>query len=240
VTGGDLIRPPSPGRQDRPPLDASDAVTTTGAGGPSDAWSGSPALVDVLEEAARLGLLGPGSVAAAVGHAARFAVGLRPARRVLDLGSGAGVPGLVMADRRPDLHLVLLDGRGNRADFLRRAVSRLGWGDRVEVLGTRAETAGHDPQWRGQLDAVVARSFGSPAVTAECAAPFLRTGGQLLVSEPPDPTISRWPAAGLALLGLERDAAAADGLASFTQVEPAPARFPRRRQSPSAFNLGSP
>ena len=49
-----------------------------------------------------------------------------------------------------------------------------------------AEAAGHDPLLRGQFDLVTARSFGRPAVTAECAAPFLRREGLLVVSEPPD------------------------------------------------------
>jgi len=83
---------------------------------------------------------------------------------------------------------------------------------------------------------VVARSFGSPSVTAECAAPLLAVGGQLLVSEPPSPSADRWPAAGLALVGLRLDETVS-GLASCTQVEPCPERFPRRRLRPPLFEL---
>ena len=135
--------------------------------------------------------------------------------------------------------MVLLDARTNRTDFLARAVGRLGWGDRVSVVAGRAEELGRLSQWRGRLGAVVARSFGSPAGTAECAAPFLAVGGQLVVSEPPDPPMARWPPAGLALVGLARDEGVADGLASFTQMELCPARFPRRRRRPPLFELGS-
>jgi hypothetical protein len=199
-----------------------------------------PDVASVLEEAARLSLLGPAPVAAAIAHARRFVVALGPERRVLDLGSGGGLPGLVLAACRPDLELVLLDGRGQRADFLRRAVGRLGWGDRVEVVHARAEEAGRAPVWRGRMDAVVARSFGPPSTTAECGAPFLRTGGRLIVSEPPEAAPDRWPASGLALLGLAQVEAPVAGLASFVQVAPCPARFPRRRHSPAVFEVAGP
>jgi rRNA small subunit methyltransferase G len=194
------------------------------------------ALVEVLEEAAGLGFLGPGPVAAHIAHAARFEAALRPTTDVLDLGSGGGVPGLVLAGRRPELAVVLLDARTNRTDFLVRVVARLGWAGRVSVVAGQAESLGRSPQWRGRCSAVVARSFGSPSVTAEDAAPFLAVGGQLLVSQPPAPAPGRWPAAGLALVGLEADEPLA-GLASFTQTRPCPERFPRRRQHPPLFGL---
>ena len=56
---------------------------------------------------------------------------------------------------------------------------------------------------RESFDVVVARSFGRPAMTAECAAPFLLRGGHLVVSEPPGAVEGRWSAEGLAGLGLE-------------------------------------
>ncbi len=193
-------------------------------------------LVEVLGEAAGLGFLGPGPVEAHIIHAARFADALRPTADVLDLGSGGGMPGLVLAALHPDLMVVLLDARTNRTDFLARAVGRLGWAARVTVVAGQAETLGRSPDWRGRCSAVVARSFGSPSVTAEDAAPFLAVGGQLLVSEPPDSSAGRWPAAGLALVGLEADEPM-EGLASFTQARPCPDRFPRRRQRPALFGL---
>jgi hypothetical protein len=195
-----------------------------------------PALIEVLEEAAALGFLGPAPVEAHVIHVARFDAALRPTADVLDLGSGGGIPGLVLAALRPELTVVLLDARTNRTDFLERAVGRLGWIGRVSVVAGQAETVGRSPHWRGRCSAVVARSFASPSVTAEDAAPFLAVGGQLLVSEPPEPVGERWPAAGLAVVGLEADEAT-PGLASFTQVRACPDRFPRRRQQPPLFAL---
>ena len=84
------------------------------------------------------------------------------------------------------------------------AAARLGLRDRVEVACGRAEVLARDDHLRGRFDLVVARSFGPPPVTAECAVGFLRGGGTLVVTEPPrsDPAEDRWPSAGLAELGL--------------------------------------
>jgi 16S rRNA (guanine527-N7)-methyltransferase len=83
-------------------------------------------------------------------------------------------------------------------------VERCGLGTRVTVVHGRAETIGHLDQFRRGFDAVVARSFGRPAITAECAAPFLREEGLLVVSEPPEDVTSdaRWSPSGLDRLGL--------------------------------------
>jgi 16S rRNA (guanine527-N7)-methyltransferase len=193
--------------------------------------------LDILEESAELGFLGPGPVSAHIDHAGGFLAVLRPAERLLDLGAGGGIPGLVLALRLPAAAVVLLDASERRTDFLHRAVRRLGLVGRVSVLTARAEVAGRQAAWRGAFDAVVARSFGEPAVTAECAAPFLRTGGQLVVSEPPAPGPVRWPAAGLEPLGLQRDQPVHATMASFTQVAACPARFPRRRLEPPLFHV---
>ena len=176
-------------------------------------------------------------MAAHVDHARAFLMALRPARRLLDLGAGGGVPGLVLATALPATTIVLLDASGRRTDFLRRAVGRLGLTSHVTVVTARAEVAGRDPTWRATFDAVVARSFAAPAVTAEAAAPFLRVGGQLVVSEPPDPSANRWPPQGLAELGLVRDGPTAAGMASFTLADRCPDRFPRRRLHPPLFHV---
>jgi 16S rRNA (guanine527-N7)-methyltransferase len=95
------------------------------------------------------------------------------------------VPGLVLAGEWPHCEFVLLDAGQRRCAFLVEAVDELGLGDRVRVVRGRAEAAGRDPALRGRFDAVVARGFGPPAVTAECGAPFLHVGGRLVVSDPP-------------------------------------------------------
>ena len=157
-------------------------------------------LVGQLSRARELGFLGPGPVEPHLEHALVFVDALDGVEgTVVDLGSGGGLPGLVVAAARPDLHLVLLDARAVRCRFLEEAVGALELA--ATVVEGRAEEAGRGPL-RGVAAAVVARSFGSPGATAECGAPLLAPGGRLVVSEPPDAAPSRWPAEGLARLGL--------------------------------------
>ena len=157
----------------------------------------------LLEEAREAGFLGPGDVRAHVLHARHLAAVVRDApARFLDLGSGGGVPGLVLALAWPDARAVFLDASERRTRFVEDACRRLGIDGRAEGRLGRAEELARDPALRGSFDLVVARAFGAPAVTAECAVGFLRRGGRLVVSEPPDERPSRWPEAGLATLGL--------------------------------------
>jgi 16S rRNA (guanine527-N7)-methyltransferase len=165
-----------------------------------------------LAEARALGFLGDGPLEVHERSAAAFAevIGDLPSgARALDLGSGGGVPGLLLASWYPDVRWTLLDKHRRRTSFLARAVATLGWAGRVEVVREAAEVAAHDPAHRGAYDLVVSRSFGPPALTAECAVGFLHVGGRLLVAEPPTPDATRWPEAGVASLGLRPVAVAA-------------------------------
>lgn len=126
----------------------------------------------------------------------------------VDLGSGGGLPGLVLAAEWEADPALLIEANQRRADTLRRAVQELDWADRVQVLRMRAEEAGRVGELRGTRSLVVARSFGPPAVVAECGAPLLRPGGLLVVSEPPllsaaERPTPRWPPDALRELGLE-------------------------------------
>lgn len=192
-------------------------------------------LAEVVARAREHGFVGRGSVAQAIEHARGFALGLpRPPQRLLDLGSGGGLPGLVLALHWTEAEMTLLDAGKRRCGFLREAVAHVGCADRVTVVEARAEEAGRLPELRGHYDAVTARGFGRPAVTAECAAPFLEVGGRLVVSEPPEAE-DRWPADGLALVGLEPSGAwtAPYHYRSFVQASPCPARYPRRTGIPA-------
>jgi 16S rRNA (guanine527-N7)-methyltransferase len=198
---------------------------------------GGDALDAVLAEARGLGFLGPGPAGAHRAHAAAFTAALagRPTGHGVDLGTGGGVPGLVLATALPGWAWDLVETAARRAAFLERAVDRLGLGDRVRVRHLRAEDLGRRPAERAGPDVVTARSFGPPAVTAECAAPLLRPGGLLLVSEPPAGGGDRWPAGGLGLLGLvlvERRPGP-PALAVLRQDAPCPARYPRRPGLPA-------
>lgn len=159
-------------------------------------------LRQLLEDAQSRGFLGPGPIDPQIAHAEAFAalVG-EPPGSYLDLGSGGGLPGLILGSTW-NVPGVLLDAQTRRTDFLTAAVDALGLADRVRVVDARAEEAARDPDLRGTFALVTARSFASPAVTAECAVGFLRAGGELAVSEPPGPAGTRWPRAGLAQIGL--------------------------------------
>ena len=167
-------------------------------------------LYAALEDQRRLGVLGT-SVAEAVAHSELFLPAVGGSTTVLDLGSGAGVPGLVLAWRRPDLVVILLDARQRRTDQLQRLVGRLGLSRRVSVRCGTAEELGRWPGLAGGVDAVVARSFGPPAEVIAAARPFLRIGGRLVVSDPPDGGL-RWTRALLAGSDLVRLSADAPGL----------------------------
>ena len=154
--------------------------------------------------------------------------------------------------------MVLLEANVRRAQFLERAVVACDLQQRVIVVNQRAEVCGRDPLYRATFDGVVVRSFGSPAVVAECAAPLLRVGGWLIVSEPPsddgsgpsgaDSTADqadlrrqiveesgRWPADKLAPMGVEpvESIRTEFGYQVLRQIILCPDRFPRRNGVPS-------
>lgn len=188
-------------------------------------------LLAVLERSKELGFLGPGPITSHVLHARAYLGELGDARRVLDLGSGGGVPGLVLARARPDVGFVLLDAMEKRCRFLDWAVEELGL-TAVRVLCGRAEELARQPDLRAGFERVLARSFAAPAVTAECAAGFLTVGGHLVVSEPPDRSgVDRWPVAPLDELGMRPSIGRTEGeahLQVIQQVRECPDRFPRR------------
>lgn len=201
-------------------------------------------LLAILEEARELGFLGPGPVEGHLEHAKGFlqAVGTEIPARVVDLGSGGGLPGLVLALAWPEVAVALLDSSERRTLFLARATMELGISSHVVVARARAEEAGRDPAWRGRADLVVARSFGAPAVTAECAAPLLGVGGRLIVSEPPEEGGSRWPAEALAALGMRPTGRFEQAFCRFQvlrQEQPCPESYPRRTGIPEKRPLFS-
>ena len=200
-------------------------------------------LVGLLTEARRLGFLGPGPIEPHLGHSLAFAEAVpEPPARALDLGAGGGLPGLVLAALTwPQTSWTLLDAQRRRTEFLEDAVEALGLVDRVAVLHGRAEDLGRDVLHRASYEAVVARSFATPSVTAECAAPLLVVGGHLVVSEPPHADLAgRWPTDALVPLGFGPAEAVTGGasampvhLARLPLAALAPDRYPRRPGIPA-------
>lgn len=194
-----------------------------------------PAAVAVLAEAADRGFLG-GDVDDHLDHSVRFAaavraLGLAAGWRIVDLGSGGGIPGLVAALVLPRTGWALVDAASQRVAWLAQAIERLGLTGSAEAVHARAEDLGRDPRWREAADVVVSRAFGRPAVVAECAAPLLRVGGHLVVSEPPAAE-DRWPVASLTGLGLGAARRVAWGFVALSKVAPTPQRYPRRAGVP--------
>jgi 16S rRNA (guanine527-N7)-methyltransferase len=162
------------------------------------------ALGPLLTDARRLGFLGPGPINDQIARSTAFAkvAGTVPEGLAVDIGSGGGLPGLVLAILWPDSQWLLIDSNGRRASWLQGAIDELGIGSRAAVRCERAELTGRGPV-RQTAELVTARGFGPPAATAECAAGLLRVGGHLVVADPPEQHEERWPPQGLALLGLE-------------------------------------
>jgi 16S rRNA (guanine527-N7)-methyltransferase len=159
---------------------------------------------------------------------------LRSARTILDLGAGAGLPGLPLAIALTRGHFTLLEASSRKCAFLERAASAIDVSN-VEVVHERAETflAGRD-----RYDAVVARAVAPPPVTAEYAAPLLRIGGALILWHGRrEPEADAALSAAAAELGLE--APVIQRVQPYGQAEnrhlyvlrkpdQTPARFPRR------------
>ncbi len=151
--------------------------------------------------------LGPGNPADHLEHALAFAevvvaaIG-QPPERFADLGTGGGVPGLVLAGTWEASAAVLIESSRRRCSALERAVLELGMATRVTVAEGRAEGRAHEASLRERFEAVTARGFARPAPTAEIATGFVAVGGVVVVSDPPEPDPNRWPEAELESLGL--------------------------------------
>jgi len=149
--------------------------------------------------------------------------------RCLDLGIGGGLPGLVMATCWPETRWVFVDRRSRSEALVSWGIGLLGIGARAAFRRGDAAELGRDPDLAGSFDLVVARSFGPPALTAECATGFLTLGGRLFVSEPEAGNSARWPAGALAGLGLSvRSTGAAPSYTELLKSAPHEPRFPRR------------
>jgi 16S rRNA (guanine527-N7)-methyltransferase len=101
---------------------------------------------------------------------------LESARTAIDVGTGAGFPGVVLAIARPELQVTLLEATRKKCNFLESAAPL-----NVGVLCARAEAAGHDEKWRESFDVAVARAVGSFSEVCELCLPFVKIGGHVLL-----------------------------------------------------------
>lgn len=199
----------------------------------------------VLEAASAEGFVTPSAADAGVEHSRGFlrhGVNQAPIRLDggdlgIDIGSGGGLPGLVLAGMT-DGDWVLVDRAERRCTFLRWAVGELDLADRVEVIcGDVVDLA--RGSLRGVANLVTARGFGSPATTVECGAPLVSEGGRLVVSEPPGGA-SRWPRWVLDELDLVDEGswhAESATYRAFLSGGTCPERYPRRSSRQAADPL---
>ncbi len=170
---------------------------------------------------------------------------LSGARRIADLGSGAGFPGLALAVALPDAEVSLIESQTRKCEFLERLCTAAGL-ENARVVCTRAEEWGAGI---GTNDAVLARALAPQAVVLEYAAPLLRVGGALVDWRGRrDQAAEREADRAAALLGLARDevrrvipfeGASDHHLHVFTKVRETPSRFPRRAGIARKRPLGS-
>ncbi len=109
-------------------------------------------------------------------------IGSAAAKRVIDVGSGGGLPGLPLAITMPAVAFTLLDATAKKTRFLCGVIEALGLSNAL-VVNERAETIGRDPEHRERYDVAVARAVGRLAVLVELAAPLIRVGGHIVATK---------------------------------------------------------
>ena len=112
------------------------------------------------------------------------ALSLPSGARCLDLGSGGGLPGLVVAIVRPDIAVTCLDARAKKVRFIEEAAKALNLRN-VEAVSGRAEIIGRDGSLRSSFSCVTCRAVARTSIVAELARAFLAPGGQLAVIKGP-------------------------------------------------------
>ncbi len=105
-----------------------------------------------------------------------------PATSLIDVGSGAGFPGLPLKIAFPDLRVTLIDATRKKVDFIQHVIRELHLAN-ATALQARAEDLGRDPAHREQYDLAVARAVADLAVLAEYALPFVRPGGLFIAQK---------------------------------------------------------
>ncbi len=158
------------------------------------------------------------------------AADFHPQSRVLDVGSGAGFPGLMLKIARPGIVLTLLDATEKKVRFLRSVCCSLGFPD-VSCVHGRAEELAHDAAYRERYDIVTARGVAALPALCELCLPFVRIGGVFLAMKEAPETISD----GVSTLGGEQGSpfryTLSDGrshsVCRFAKIHRTPDVFPR-------------
>jgi 16S rRNA (guanine527-N7)-methyltransferase len=163
---------------------------------------------------------------------------LGAAVRIVDVGSGGGLPGLPLKIARPDLSMTLVEADQSKAAFLVQACAALGLSD-VDVVARRAEEVGRDPRYRESFDLAVARALAPMPVLAELCLPLVRVGGRLLAQKTENEDVAGAQHAIEMLGGRLVGVSAAPSVArrkgtvvNVDKVRPTPDAYPRRAGVP--------
>ncbi len=170
----------------------------------------------------------------------RLALG-RPEARAIDVGSGAGFPGIPLKIVCPGLRLTLLEATGKKIAFLEHLIQALDL-HRSMAIKARAEDLARDPAHRGQYDLALARAVADLPVVIEYALPFCRQGGWLVAQKGEAGSAEAWRAENsISLLGGELQRVLPVELAGLPEdrslvviekVSPTPEAYPRRPGMP--------
>lgn len=171
--------------------------------------------------------------------------GIPPDSSVLDVGSGAGLPGIPLAIARPDLEVTLLEAVSKKVAFLEIVAAELGLS--VQVVASRAEEAARQPRLRERFDVVVARAVAPLPVLSELTLPFVRVGGKAVLLKGPGVAreVDSGQRAAVALGGgdvrvipAELPGRARRALVEIAKVTSTPLAYPRRPGMPAKRPLG--
>jgi 16S rRNA (guanine527-N7)-methyltransferase len=172
----------------------------------------------------------------------------RPGARAIDIGSGAGFPGIPLKLVCPTLRLTLLEATGKKVTFLEHLVQRLALSQTSAVKG-RAEELAHEPEQRERYDLVLARAVADLPVVVEYALPFCQVGGWLIAQKGEAGAAEAWSAErAITLLGgklqrvqhVELPGLPQDrSLIVIEKIGTTPAAYPRRVGIPNKRPLGS-
>ncbi len=162
------------------------------------------------------------------------------AARLVDVGSGAGLPGLAIKIAMPDLQVVLVEATQNKAAFMSWAASTIEL-DGVEVVAERAELVGRYARFRGAFDVATARAIGPLAVVMELTLPLCKVGGTLLAQrgayaerEASEAESAAWELGGaMAVEWAETRGGIRSGIVGVTKTDETPDRYPRRTGIPA-------